>query len=141
MTVIKRDGRREPVLFDKITERLQALCEGLSKEYVNPVLITQKVVEGVYNGVTTAELDNLTAETCAYMSQKHPDFSKLAARVAVSNLHKSTSDSFSETSRILFEYVDKQGRSAALLSGEVWEFIRENAAQLDAAISFQRDFD
>merc|ERR1719456_213496 len=138
MTVIKRDGRREPVLFDKITERLQALCEGLNPDYVNPVLITQKVVEGVYNGVTTAELDSLAAETCAYMSQKHPDFSKLAARIAVSNLHKSTSDSFSETSRILFEYTDKQGRPAALLSEEVAEFIKQNADELDKAVAYKR---
>merc|ERR1719456_1342684 len=101
MLVLKRDGTRQPVMFDKITDRLRALCDGLSSEYVNPVLITQKVVEGVYNGVTTSELDSLAAETCAYMSQRHPDFSKLAARIAVSNLQKSTSDSFSETSRIL----------------------------------------
>merc|ERR1719191_1736433 len=117
------------------------LCDGLSPEYVNPVHVTQKAVEGVYNGVTTAALDNLAAETCAYMSQKHPDFSRLAARIAISNLHKSTSDSFSDTSRVLYEYIDKQGRCAALLSTEVWDFIRENAAKLNAAVDYKRDFD
>merc|ERR1719355_336992 len=101
-------------MFDKITERLRALCSGLNPEDIKPNLITQKVVEGVYSGVTTSELDSLAAETCAYMSQKHPDFSRLAARIAVSNLHKNTSDSFSETVKRLHEYHDEQGRSAKL---------------------------
>merc|ERR1719443_1236877 len=133
MFVVKRDGRHEPVMFDKITERLKTLCNGLNPDYVNPVQVTQKVVEGVYNGVSTSELDNLAAETCAYMSQKHPDFSRLAARVAVSNLHKNTSDAFSQTCKTLYEYIDNQGRRAALLSDEVWEFIRDSADELDAA--------
>jgi ribonucleoside-diphosphate reductase alpha subunit len=141
MYVIKRDGRREAVGFDKITERLKALCGGLNCEYIKPTLIAQKVVEGVFDGVKTSELDNLAAETCAYMSQKHPDFSKLAARVAVSNLHKSTSDSFGATSRVLFEYIDKQGRPAALLSEEVAGFVEANADALDKAIDYKRDFD
>merc|ERR1719420_953243 len=87
------------------------------------VPVTQKVIEGFYNGITTSEIDTLAAETCAYMSQKHHDFSVLAARIAVSNLHKGTSNSFSETCRILHEYHDKQGRSAALIADDVWAFI------------------
>merc|ERR1719359_664204 len=138
MLVVKRDGKRQPVMFDKITERLRTLCDGLNQEYINPVLITQKVVEGVYNGVTTSELDNLTVETCAYMSQKHPDFSKLAARIAVSNLQKNTSNSFAATSKVLFEYVDKQGRPAALLSEDVYNFIQENADELDKAVDYNQ---
>jgi len=141
MYVVKRDGRREAVMFDKITERLKALCDGLNCEYIKPSLVAKKVVEGVFDGVQTSELDNLAAETCAYMSQKHPDFSKLAARIAVSNLHKSTSDSFAATSKALFEYTDKQGRPAALLSKEVAEFIQANAEELDKAIIYNRDFD
>merc|ERR1719162_1229369 len=137
--VVKRDGSHQNVEFDKITARVRALCDGLSSEYVNPVLITQKVVEGVYNGVTTSEVDNLAAETCAYMSQKHHDFSKLAARIAVSNLHKSTSDSFSETCTMLYDYIDKQGRSARLIAEDVFAFIKENAAELDAAMDYTRD--
>eukprot|EP00913_Durusdinium_trenchii_P034439 g32220.t1 len=85
------------VKFDAITQRLRPLCEGLDANYVDPVPVTQKVIEGFYNGIATAEIDTLAAETCAYMSQKHPDFSILAARIAVSNLHKNTSDSFYET--------------------------------------------
>lgn len=141
MQVIKRDGRKEPVRFDSITARLEPLCEGLNRDYVNPTLITQKVAEGVHNDIKTSEIDTLAAETCAYLSQKHPDFSRLAARITVSNLHKNTSDSFSQTCKSLYEYIDKQGRPAALLDKQVYEFIRDNAEELDAAINYQRDFD
>jgi len=141
MHVIKRDGSKQPVRFDSITARLEPLCEGLNREYINPTLITQKVAEGVYNGIRTSELDTLAAETCAYLSQKHPDFSRLAARIAVSNLHKNTSDSFSQTTKTLYDYVDKQGRDASLIDQEVYEFIRDNAKELDAAVTYQRDFD
>jgi len=140
MYVVKRDGRQQEVMFDNITKRIRALCEGLDPKYVDPVRVTQKVVEGFHNGITTAEIDTLAAETCAYMSQKHPDFSTLAARIAVSNLHKNTSASFSETCHVLHEYVDAQGRSASLLADDVASFIRTNATQLDAAIDYNRDF-
>jgi len=139
--VVKRDGQHQEVKFDSITKRIRVLCAGLASEYVDPVPITQKVIEGFYNGIATSEIDILAAETCAYMSQKHPDFSTLAARIAVSNLHKNTSDSFSETCRNLFEFRDKQGRSAALLSEEVWKFICENASSLDSALDYKLDFD
>jgi len=141
MYILKRNGEKQEVKFDNITKRMRNLCDGLDAKYVDPVPITQKVVEGFYNGISTAEIDTLAAETCAYMSQRHPDFSKLAARIAISNLHKSTSDSFSETCRTLYSYVDKQGRSAALLSSEVWQFIEANAAKLDAAMDYSRDFE
>jgi ribonucleoside-diphosphate reductase alpha subunit len=141
MYIIKRDGKRQEVRFDNITKRIRALCEGLEPKYIDPVPITQKVIEGFYNGIKTSEIDTLAAETCAYMSQRHPDFSILAARIAVSNLHKSTSDSFSETCRVLHEYVDAQGRPAALISDEVAGFVRDNAVELDGAIDYRRDYD
>jgi len=141
MYVIKRDGSRENVKFDSITARLEALMDGLSREYVDPVKITQKVVEGVHAGIKTSELDTLAAETCAYMSQKHPDFSSLAARISVSNLHKNTSDSFFQTCKALYEFTDKQGRKAALLSDKVYEFVRANAEELDRCMDYKRDFD
>jgi len=140
MYVVKRDGRQQEVMFDNITKRIRALCEGLDPKYVDAVRVTQKVVEGFHNGITTAEIDTLAAETCAYMSQKHPDFSTLAARIAVSNLHKNTSASFSETCRVLHEYIDDQGRSASLIADDVASFISTNASQLDAAIDYNRDF-
>jgi len=141
MYIVKRDGKHQEVKFDNITKRIRALCDGLDSKYVDPVPITQKVIEGFYTGISTSEIDTLAAETCAYMSQRHPDFSTLAARIAVSNLHKNTSSSFSETGRTLYEYIDKQGRSAKLLSDEVWAFIRDNAAELDEAIDYKRDYD
>jgi len=139
--IVKRDGTRQEVKFDNITKRIQALCDGLDANFVNPVPITMKVVEGFYNGISTSEIDNLAAETCAYMSQKHPDFSTLAARIAVSNLHKNTSDSFAETVRALHEYHDKQGRPASLIADEVAAFVRENAQELDDALAYKRDHD
>mmetsp|Transcript_32138 Transcript_32138/g.51273 ORF Transcript_32138/g.51273 Transcript_32138/m.51273 type:complete len:808 (+) Transcript_32138:89-2512(+) len=141
MYVVKRDGQRQEVKFDNITKRIQALCEGLDTKYVQPASITQKVIEGFYKAISTSEIDTLAAETCAYMSQKHPDFSILAARIAVSNLHKATSDSFSETCRALYEFTDKQGRSAKLIADEVWNFIEQNASQLDDAMNYKRDHD
>jgi len=139
MYVVKRDGQHQEVKFDSITRRIRQLCDGLDPDYVDPVPITQKVIEGFYNGIATSEVDTLAAETCAYMSQKHPDFSTLAARIAVSNLHKNTSGSFSETCRALHGYHDKQGRPAALISDEVWDFVRANAKELDAAVDYRRD--
>merc|ERR1719343_387508 len=127
MYVLKRNGEKQEVKFDAITKRIRNLCDGLDAKYIDPVPITQKVIEGFYSGISTAEIDTLAAETCAYMSQKHPDFSTLAARIAVSNLHKNTSESFSETCRSLYEYVDKQGRSACLIAQDVYDFIKENA--------------
>merc|ERR1719313_3192767 len=120
MYIVKRNGEHQEVKFDNITRRIQALCDGLDPTYVDPVSITQKVIEGFYTGISTSEIDTLAAETCAYMSQKHPDFSTLAARIAVSNLHKNTSGSFSQTCRALREYRDKQGRPAPMLSSDVW---------------------
>ena len=114
MRVLKRDGRKEAVKFDKITARIEKLCYGLS-EYVDPVAVAKRVVDGVYDGVTTSELDNLAAETAASMTIKHPDYANLAARIAVSNLHKSTKKSFSETVTDLYEYINPEtGKKAPL---------------------------
>jgi ribonucleoside-diphosphate reductase alpha subunit len=141
MHVVKRNGQQQEVKFDSITDRIRALCNGLNPKYVDPVPVTKKVIEGFYNGIPTQEIDVLAAETCAYMSQKHPDFSTLAARLVVSSLHKMTSDSFLETCRLLFEYKDKQNRPASLIANDVWEFIAKHGAELDAAIDYTRDFD
>jgi ribonucleoside-diphosphate reductase alpha chain len=140
MYVIKRSGQQQEVRFDSITKRISTLCEGLDRNFVDPVPITQKVIEGFYNGISTSEVDTLAAETCAYMSQKHHDFSTLAARIVVSNLHKNTSDSFSQTCKTLFEYEDKQGRCAALIADDVSAFVEANASALDAAVDYTRDY-
>jgi ribonucleoside-diphosphate reductase alpha chain len=141
MLVLKRDGRRESVKFDKITARIEKLCYGLDPKFVNPVELAMKVINGLYDGVSTQELDNLAAEIAATMTTKHPDFAKLAARIAVSNLHKTTSKSFSNTMKRLYTYVDpKTGENAPLISKETWKVIKEHAAELDEAILYDRDF-
>ena len=141
MLVLKRDGHRESVKFDKITARVEKLCYGLDPKFVNPVEVAMKVINGLYDGVSTQELDNLAAEIAATMTTRHPDFAKLAARIAVSNLHKVTSKSFSNTMKRLYTYVDpKTGQNAPLISKETWKVIKDNAAELDEAIIYDRDF-
>ena len=140
MRVLKRDGRKEAVKFDKITARIEKLCYGLS-EYVDPVAVAKRVVDGVYDGVTTSELDNLAAETAASMTIKHPDYANLAARIAVSNLHKSTKKSFSETVTDLYEYINPEtGKKAPLIADDVYEIIQSNAEFLDSQLIYDRDF-
>jgi ribonucleoside-diphosphate reductase alpha chain len=141
MFVIKRDGKKEPVKFDKITARIEKLCYSLNPALVDPIDVAKKVIEGLYDGVTTSELDNLAAETAASLTTKHPDYALLASRIAVSNLHKNTIKSFSETMRILHGYVDaKTGKNASLLADDVWEVIEANAEVLDSTIIYDRDF-
>lgn len=141
MLVLKRDGHRESVKFDKITARIEKLCYGLDPKFVNPVEVAMKVINGLYDGVSTQELDNLAAEIAATLTTRHPDFAKLAARIAVSNLHKVTSKSFSNTMKRLYQYVDpKTGQNAPLISKETWKIIKEHAAELDEAILYDRDF-
>ncbi len=141
MLVLKRDGHRESVKFDKITARIEKLCYGLDPKFVNPVEVAMKVINGLYDGVSTVELDNLAAEIAASLTTRHPDFAKLAARIAVSNLHKVTSKSFSNTMKRLYTYVDpKTGENAPLISKETWKVIHENAAELDEAVLYDRDF-
>ncbi len=141
MLVIKRDGRRESVKFDKITARIEKLCYNLDTNYVSAVEVAKKVITGIYDGVTTVELDNLAAETAATLTVKHPDYAVLAARIAISNLHKVTSKSFSNTMKRLYSYVDpKTGEHAPLISKETYAVIKKHAAQLDSTIIYSRDY-
>ena len=141
MHVVKRDGRRETVHFDKITSRITRLCYGLNAKFVDPILVSQKVCTGVYGGVTTAELDELAAETAAHLTSVHPDFGLLAARIAVSNLHKSTLKSFTETVQLLYRYVEpRTGQPASMIAENVFRFIMDNADALNSAIVYDRDF-
>ncbi|MBZ4044709.1 ribonucleoside-diphosphate reductase subunit alpha [Flavobacterium hibisci] len=140
MYVVKRDGHKEPVMFDKITERIKKLCYGLN-ELVDPVKVAMRVIEGLYDGVSTSELDNLAAETAASMTIAHPDYAQLAARVAISNLHSNTKKSFSETMKDMYHYVNpRNGQDAPLIADDVYKVIQENAAFLDSHIIYTRDF-
>uniref|UniRef100_J3LI42 Ribonucleoside-diphosphate reductase n=1 Tax=Oryza brachyantha TaxID=4533 RepID=J3LI42_ORYBR len=163
MYVVKRDGRQEAVHFDKITARLKKLSYGLSQEHCDPVLVAQKVCAGVYKGVTTSQLDELAAETAAAMTASHPDYASLAARIAISNLHKNTMKSFSETYVLIcssyvgcdvlmsisacrikvmyMHYDERSGLMAPLIADGVYEIIMKNATRLDSEIIYDRDFD
>ncbi len=141
MYVIKRNGKSESVKFDKITARIEKLCYGLDRRFVNSIDVAKKVIEGLYDGVTTTELDNLAAETAASLTVKHPDYALLASRIAVSNLHKNTTKSFSDTMRQLYECKDsKTGKWVPLLADDIWEIIQQNAELLDSTIIYDRDY-
>ena len=140
MYVIKRDGRKELVMFDKITARVRKLCYGLN-ELVDPLKVAMRVIEGLYDGVTTSELDNLAAEIAATMTTAHPDYARLAARISVSNLHKNTKKTFSDVMHDLYTYVNpRTGKEAPLLADDVYEVIVANKDLLDSTIIYNRDF-
>eukprot|EP00800_Vazella_pourtalesii_P001370 TRINITY_DN11211_c0_g1_i2.p1 TRINITY_DN11211_c0_g1~~TRINITY_DN11211_c0_g1_i2.p1 ORF type:complete len:205 (+),score=40.64 TRINITY_DN11211_c0_g1_i2:35-649(+) len=140
--VIKRNGVRENVMFDKITSRVKKLCYGLSDRYVDPVQITMKVISGIYPGVTTSELDNLAAEISATMATIHPDYAQLAGRIAVSNLHKESQKAFSSVIEMLYTNRDKHtDNEVPMVSKKTYDFVMEHSDKLNSAIIFDRDFD
>ncbi len=140
LQVVKRNGEKEDVRFDAIQEKLTKLSEGLNPKWIDPGTVTKLVIEGLYDGVTTAELDELSAETAASLASQHPDYSKLAARICVDNLHRSTKGVFSEVIADLRNYVDPEsGKHAPLISQEVYDIVMENKEQLDAYLDYQRD--
>jgi len=140
MYVNKRNGKKETIKFDKVTARIEKLSYSLSP-MVNAIDVAKKVIEGIYDGVPTTELDNLAAETAASLATRHPDYAILASRIAVSNLHKNTIKSFSATMKKMYDYVDKSnGKKTPLLADDVWQIIEENAELLDSTIIYDRDF-
>ena len=141
MFVIKRNGKKEAVHFDKITALIHKLIYGLSISEKDVIEIAKKIIQGIYDNVTTTELDNLAAETAAAQTTIHPDFSVLAARIAVSNLHKNTLKSFSKTAQLLYEYTDPITQThAPLISEEIYKIIRKNADELDSSVIYDRDY-
>ncbi|KAG7215567.1 hypothetical protein INR49_022093 [Caranx melampygus] len=141
MHVIKRDGRQERVMFDKITSRIQKLCYGLNSDFVDPAQITMKVIQGLYSGVTTVELDTLAAEIAATLTTKHPDYAILAARIAVSNLHKETKKVFSDVMEDLYNYVNPLNKKhSPMISKDTLDIVLENKDRLNSAIIYDRDF-
>ncbi len=140
MFVIKRDGKKETVKFDKVTARIQKLSYGLSP-IVDIYEVAKKAIEGIYDNVPTTELDNLAAETAASLTTKHPDYAILASRIAVSNLHKNTTKSFSATMRNLHRYSHPvTGRKMPLIADDVMDIIEQHADLLDSTIIYDRDY-
>ena len=133
LQVVKRNGEKEDVRFDAIQEKLSKLSEGLNDDWVDPGMVTKLVIEGLYDGVTTTELDELAAETAASLASQHPDYSKLAARICVDNLHRSTKNVFSDVVSDLRNFVDPEsGKHAPLISEEVYDIIMSNKEKLDS---------
>ena len=141
MQVVKRTGKKESVSFDKITARVKKLCYGLDSNFVDPTGIAMKVIQGLYDGVSTTELDNLAAETAASMATNHPDYAQLAARISTSNLHKNTDKSFSNTIQKLYDYIDpKTGEKAGLIGDKTFKIVMDNKARINSAIIYDRDY-
>jgi len=142
MKVKKRNGELEEMRYDKITRRISALCEDLNMDYVDPTFITLKVTQGIYDGISTSELDTLAAETAASMTTSHPDYAKLAGRLAVTNLHKTTPKKFSQAIKELHSFIEpKTSKESSLISDEVYNFVMDNKEVIDGAINLDRDFD
>ncbi len=141
LQVINRNGEKEDVRFDAILERLTALCDGLDTNWVDPAHVTKLVIEGLYDGVTTRELDELAAETAAALAGDHPDYSRFAARICVDDLHRSTKDVFSEVIADLRDFVDSEsGEHAPLISEEIYQVVMKNKDYLDSVINYDRDY-
>ncbi len=140
MFVVKRSGKKESIYFDKITWRVEKLCYGLDRDKLDVIEITKKVINGLYDGVTTSELDSLAAEICASLALKHPDYGVLAARIAISNLHKSTEKSFSKVMEKLFRQERRETPDKPFLSNRFMETIRKYNDELDSCIIHSRDF-
>jgi ribonucleoside-diphosphate reductase alpha chain len=140
MKVKKRDGSLEEMRYDKITRRISVFCSDLNLEYIDPTYVTLKVTQGIYDGISTSELDKLAAETAASMVTTHPDYAKLAGRLAVSNLHKTTPRKFSQCIKELHSFVEpKTGKESSLIDDNIFQFVMENKESLDGAISIDRD--
>jgi len=137
MRVIKRNSETEDVSFDKVLNRLKNLSNGLT---IDVSEIAQKVCTRIYDGVKTYELDELAAYLCSSMSIEHPDYSILASRIIVSNHHKNTSPSFSETVHILYNNVDNQNNHTPLVSEELYNIVVNNKEKLNTYIDYQRDY-
>ena len=142
MFVTTRSGKKEPVKFDKITLRIQKLTYGLNSEFIDAMEVAKRTIQGLFDGITTVELDNLSAEVAAYMTSTHPDYAKLAGRIAVANLHRSTSDSFIETIDKLYNYEDKINKEKMpLISKALYETAHKFQDRIASEIAYSRDME
>ena len=137
--VIKRNGNKEEVSFDKVIRRIKKLCIGLS-ENINPIIIAQKVCAQIYNNVSTIELDELAAQICISMETNDLDYGTLASRIIISNNHKCTSPSLTETVYMLYNNRDKNGNKCPLIADDVYDIIMKNKEKLNDVINYDKDY-
>lgn len=138
MKVTKRDGSKQDVSLDKVTFRIKNLCDGLD---IDPIVVSTKVCSQIFDGVTTSQLDELAAEICIARLTEHPDYGELATRIIISNNHKNTSPSFSETIETLYRNVDKSGNSAPLINRRIYNIVMKHKSKLNSVIDYKRDYD
>ena len=140
MQIVKRDGRREPIDFDRMVDFVSRYAYQLDTDYINPNQVAKRAFEGAFDGITIVDLIQLTVETAASMTSKHPDYGLLAGRLAVSELHVNTSDSFSNTVEKMYYYKNpKTGENAPMISREIYDIVKKNAIDLDNSIDYSKD--
>ena len=139
MEVIKRNGNKEKISFDKIIARIESLCYGLDNNYVDPINVAKDTIQSLYNNISTEEIDFVSADICASQIIDHPDFNKLATRLCVSNLHKTTSNNFKEVSEQLYNNVDSIGNNCPLISDKLYNIIQKHHEVIEQHIDYKRD--
>ena len=140
MEVVKRNGKLEKISFDKIIRRIESLCWGLDTEWVDPTVVAQDTIKSLYNNISTEEIDFVSADTCAARIIDHPDFNKLAARICISNLHKTTSDNFLEVVSQLYTNIDSNGNHCPLISKQLYDIVQLNNIEIESKIDYSRDY-
>jgi ribonucleoside-diphosphate reductase alpha chain len=141
MQIVKRDGRREPIDFDRMVDFVSRYAYQLDTDYINPNQVAKRAFEGAFDGITIVDLIQLTVETAASMTSKHPDYGLLAGRLAVSELHVNTSDSFSNTVEKMYYYKNpKTGENAPMISREIYDIVKKNAIDLDNSLDYSKDY-
>ena len=139
MYVTKRDGVVEIVSFDKILKRIKRIGQEANIK-INYTTLTMKIIDQLYNKISTAKIDELTAEQCASMSSTHPDYGTLASHITISNHHKTTTPSFSDAMTTLYSYIDKHGTNSPLISHELYDIVKEHADKIEDRIDYRRDY-
>ena len=140
MEVIKRNGNKEKISFDKIIARIESLCYGLDNNYVDPINVAKDTIQSLYNNISTEEIDFVSADICASQIIDHPDFNRLATRLCVSNLHKTTSNSFKEVCEQLYNNVDSIGNNCPLISNKLYNIVQEHHKLIEQRIDYKRDY-
>jgi ribonucleotide reductase alpha subunit len=140
MYVLKRNGKREAISFDKILKRIKSLGKHFNLQHIIFAQLAIKVIDQLYDNIQTTKIDELTAEQCASMSSIHPDYTKLASAIVISNLHKNTSNCYYETTKKLYDYRDSNNNSFRLIKTSIMEIIEENKDSINAMIDYERDY-
>jgi ribonucleotide reductase alpha subunit len=138
MYVLKRNGEREEVSFDKIIKRIQKYAKDLTK--VNAIELAQQIIAQIFNGIPTHKIDELTAEICAAKTTTHPDYGKLASRITISNHHKNTSPSYSEVIQLLWDNKDVLGEHCPLINKRLYDMVMEHKNKINATLDYDKDF-